>query len=544
MPDRSTTNLCVEIICSHFGPLTAKVAAVLLARGRLTLAQVIRFTSLKPRTARAVILILIQHNLAWHTQSDDDGEIIEFNTEECLMRLRFGRFVWQAEQLFGPAAAEIASLVLDHGKLRPPDIMTNLCPSRSKDASVYHQALLQLVSSSYLIPSTTLFHVSPRDTLLQYEKEEKNQIKNFPAAKELREAKERAEARLKREQEEDMKVGLKKRKNVQINGSKTAKRKAAEDDVVDDDVYFRVNASKFNIHIRNKLILAAVRERYNESAATVMRAILKAAETKASMTDVRSDGLSAANIIVHIPENEDIVSGLAFSSSKKPSTMSALKEYLGIFAAADNPTPSGRASSFISFGGVSSGKVFVEYEIISRRLRRRILEAVARERYGDEAVRIIRLLLDNGKMGGDQIAKAAMMAATTVRPLLSLLSAESLISIQEVPKGADRNPQRTIFLWYVDLQKAYTVLLGNFYKTLYNIETRRRAEKEDTTVRAVLEKSERSDVREDPNLLSRFEREVLRAWEGRRDKLTILEMRVEEAAFILGDLVVYSLEDD
>ena len=83
--------------------------------------------------------------------------------------------------------------------------------------------------------------------------------------------------------------------------------------------------------------------------------------------------------------------------------MSALKEYLGIFAAADNPTPSGRASSFISFGGASSGKVYVEYEIISRRLRRRVLEAVARERYGDEAVRIIRLLLDNGKMGGDQV---------------------------------------------------------------------------------------------------------------------------------------------
>lgn len=39
------------------------------------------------------------------------------------------------------------------------------------------------------------------------------------------------------------------------------------------------------------------------------------------------------------------------------------------------------------------------------------------------------------------------MAATAARPLLSLLSADSLISIQEVPKGADRNPQRTIYLW-------------------------------------------------------------------------------------------------
>ena len=103
------------------------------------------------------------------------------------------------------------------------------------------------------------------------------------------------------------------------------------------------------------------------------------------------------SIASYIPEDVDITAGLAYSSSKKPSSMVALKEFLGLLAAADNPTPAGKASSFISLGGPSSGKVYVEYEIICRRLRRRVLEAVARERYGDEAVRIIRLLLENGK---------------------------------------------------------------------------------------------------------------------------------------------------
>ena len=76
---------------------------------------------------------------------------------------------------------------------------------------------------------------------------------------------------------------------------------------------------------------------------------------------------------------------------------------LGMLAAADNPTPAGRAASFISFVGTVTGKMHVEFEIICQRLRRRVLESVARERYGDEAVRIIRMLLDNGKMGGDQV---------------------------------------------------------------------------------------------------------------------------------------------
>jgi DNA-directed RNA polymerase III subunit RPC3 len=51
-----------------------------------------------------------------------------------------------------------------------------------------------------------------------------------------------------------------------------------------------------------------------------------------------------------------------------------------------------------------------------------------------------------------------------------------------------------------------------------------------------LEKRERSDVSADPeNLLTRNEREVLADWESKRERLTVLEMRVEEAVFILRD---------
>ena len=41
-----------------------------------------------------------------------------------------------------------------------------------------------------------------------------------------------------------------------------------------------------------------------------------------------------------------------------------------------------------------------------------------------------------------------MMAPKDVRPLLSSMSAESLVSLQEVPKSADRNPTRMFYLWY------------------------------------------------------------------------------------------------
>lgn len=151
------------------------------------------------------------------------------------------------------------------------------------------------------------------------------------------------------------------------------------------------------------------------------------------------------------------------------------------------------------------------------------------------------------------------MAAKDVRPLLVSLSADSLISTQEVPKSADRNPTRTFYLWlvlvcyshsasqrfivrYVDLPKAFSVILGNIYKTLYNIIARRRVERENPEVFAVLDKRERSDVSQDENLLTRLEREVLQTWETKEERLAVIEMRVEETIFLLKDLATLCRE--
>lgn len=70
------------------------------------------------------------------------------------------------------------------------------------------QTLHKLVEAGYLKPSTIISHLSPRDRRIRYAAEEKRKISGFPTAKELREAKEVAEARLKREEEEAEQVGM------------------------------------------------------------------------------------------------------------------------------------------------------------------------------------------------------------------------------------------------------------------------------------------------------------------------------------------------
>lgn len=98
---------------------------------------------------------------------------------------------------------------------------------------------------------------------------------------------------------------------------------------------------------------------------------------------------------------------------------------------------------------------------------------------------------------------------------------------------------------HVDLAKPYSVILGDLYKTLYNISVRRDGEQEEPMLKAVLDKRERSDVSQDEaGLMSRLELDMIKEWEAKEEKLTVLEMRVEESVFILRDLGVFGISEE
>jgi DNA-directed RNA polymerase III subunit RPC3 len=98
---------------------------------------------------------------------------------------------------------------------------------------------------------------------------------------------------------------------------------------------------------------------------------------------------------------EDLALGLVLpANARKPSAATCVKDYLGLLSFADNPTPAGKISAFTSF---LNSKITVEIETVCRRLRQRFLEAVTLEKHGTAGVRIMRLLLEMGKMDEKQV---------------------------------------------------------------------------------------------------------------------------------------------
>ena len=118
------------------------------------------------------------------------------------------------------------------------------------------------------------------------------------------------------------------------------------------------------------------------------------------------------------------------------------------------------------------------------------------------------------------------------RDTCARMFAASLLSLQEVPKSNERNPQRTFFLWFVDLNKSKAWLKDHYSKTIGLIIERRLFEQSRKSL--LLRKVERSDVKEDTEgLLTEWERNSLASLHSVLEALTVVETRVVLDSFLL-----------
>jgi DNA-directed RNA polymerase III subunit RPC3 len=91
-----------------------------------------------------------------------------------------------------------------------------------------------------------------------------------------------------------------------------------------------------------------------------------------------------------------------------------------------------------------------------------------------------------------------------------------------------------IFFWFIDLSRTYASILSMMYKTLGNLAQRRAAELDKR--KQVLERANRTDVRENPELLSERDRKELKELREVLDKIALAEVRTEMNVFVLRDL--------
>lgn len=100
----------------------------------------------------------------------------------------------------------------------------------------------------------------------------------------------------------------------------------------------------------------------------------------------------------------------------------------------------------------------VNFDELTRAMCKLEYGRVCEQKFGSSARRVLAVIRDTGMMDEKQLANVALVKQTDIRVLLTSLCTFGALDVQEVPRGNDRAPSKTFFLWYHKPQRTYATL--------------------------------------------------------------------------------------
>ncbi|KAJ5100219.1 RNA polymerase III Rpc82 C -terminal [Penicillium angulare] len=176
----------------------------------------------------------------------------------------------------------------------------------------------------------------------------------------------------------------------------------------------------------------------------------------------------------------------------------------------------------------------INFRGLARKLRHLELERMIESRYGDVALRVIRVLHAKGKLDEKRLQEISFLPWKDLRQTLSSMQAGGYVDLQEVPKDAQRQPSKTIFLWYYDPDRVVGSVLEDTYKAMSR--TIQRIKVERNRLKDFLEKTERSDVKgHEEEYLTDEELELLQRWKDKEALLLGEVARLDDMVAVFRD---------
>ncbi|KAJ5381054.1 DNA-directed RNA polymerase III subunit rpc3 [Penicillium cataractarum] len=176
----------------------------------------------------------------------------------------------------------------------------------------------------------------------------------------------------------------------------------------------------------------------------------------------------------------------------------------------------------------------VGFRGLARKLRHLELERLVEMRYGDVALRVLRVLHAKGKLDEKRLQEISLLPFKDLRQTLASMQTGGFVDLQEVPKDAQRQPSKTIFLWYFDPDRVCSSVLEDTYKAMSR--TLQRIKFERNLRRDFLDKTERSDVKgNEEKWLSEGELEQLQRWRDMEAILLGVVSRLDDMVAVFRD---------
>ncbi len=187
-----------------------------------------------------------------------------------------------------------------------------------------------------------------------------------------------------------------------------------------------------------------------------------------------------------------------------------------------------------STGNRGLGEWRVDFGPLIKFLRQSALEDTINARFGQRAKRVVALLTDKGKLDEKTLSTIALIRQKEIRSTLTAMQEAGQMELQEVPRDTNRQPSRTMYLWYFDPERCRQLVLEETYKAMARALQRARYEKRG--IQVVIDKAERTDVvgRED-EYLTVSERNALQIWRDKEERLLVEVSRLDDLVCVLRD---------
>ncbi|KAI9316888.1 RNA polymerase III subunit RPC82-domain-containing protein [Dichotomocladium elegans] len=378
-------------------------------------------------------------------------------------------------------------------------------------------------------------HRSSKDRYLAAEEKEREKY-TITTAKDLLAIKRAAHAQIEAEVSLTEGIGMKRKAVDPLGGEGKRMAVSTGDDVdnidIDESVFFGINYEKYNMVFRNNAIVDYATERINRTAGQIVKAFLEHGKSKMkTIKEEDSPAASPIHLVSLLPKDlltqgDIVLQPDPLDPDKKPSQQEVVKAYLALLK-------TDQAGFVKSKDELGANQFAINFAKLRDTMRRRVFEGLLRDKYGVATCRVAKILIEKGKLEESQIQKLAMLSAKETREKLGLLNSKGIAEIQEVPKSADRAPARTIYLWYVPLERCYQELLVDVYRVIGNIQQRKQ---EELNIRSrLVEKTNREDVIQNQDLLSEVDKAELQQMNKVLERLDVSKSRLDEIVMIFRD---------
>jgi len=214
--------------------------------------------------------------------------------------------------------------------------------------------------------------------------------------------------------------------------------------------------------------------------------------------------------------------------SRRGSSMSSMKQHLHLLAEDEH--------EFVRLTEKDNGLVewSVDFRHLARQLRQYELEQTITARFGTVATRMVRIFLHKGKLDEKQISNLALVHQKQMRAALTVMHEAGHLELQEVPRDTNRQPSRTMFLWYFDPERCRQLVLEQTYKAMARCLQRAKVER--LAIQTLIDKAERTDVvGNEDQYLSVEERVVLSQWREKEERILGEVGRLDDLVGVLRD---------